>query len=213
MNFRNPDVDPPCGWHFIVTDEKGKTHRMEGNNHADLVQRTLEFCLVNGFDIPDNLDQSITDYICTKCPDGWCVDEHARPIKLTAALILRGTQAILKSYNPANLEQDEARIAARATICRECPFNVDIACPACDRAKALFAQRIRRSDLLHDGSLHNCAACGCFIGVKVQFSAAYLKANHRDNELYPSTFMSTKTGQSHACWLHAILNGADHAPA
>ena len=213
MNFKNSDIDPPCGWVFKFKDEQGREHTTQGNNLSDLVQRTLEFCLVNNFEIPDELEARIVNFICALCPQGWCMDDRQFGLKLTPAQLLRGTQAIVCSYDPRNLEQDPREILARAECCRQCPFNVDLICPTCDRAKLLFSRRLQRAELLSDDTLHNCVVCGCFICVKVQFSAEALRKQAKTDELYPTTFVSKTDGQPHACWLHKALEGASNAPA
>jgi len=207
MKFVDPHMDPPTGWVFEFI-AKEKTHRLRGNHFEELIKNVVDYCIINDFDVPEDLPEQIMLQICAKAPAGWCQDEELKPLRLTASDIIRGTQAIIKSYDHKNLEQDENVILERANICRVCPFNVDMACPSCEIAKKLFAARIRRSELVKDETLHNCIVCKCFIAVKTQFAADYLRSHAKPEETYPASFLSKSTGQVHACWLFELLKGA-----
>lgn len=204
MKFRDPSIDAPGGWWFAFA-MADKSYRLMGDDYPSLLANIHRFCLTNQIEVPATLPADVMLQVCLRAPPGWCVNDRMAGLSFTPAQIAAGATALFSTFDRTNLEDRPAVVAPRANTCAVCPLNTDIHCPACDRAKAGFALRVPDKALLERADLHNCAVCACFIAVKVQFTAAYLRRHAKPTELFPQEFLGID-GQRHACWMSEVLN-------
>jgi hypothetical protein len=159
----------------------------------------------NGFPVPIDLQAQMEDQLCKTLPPGWCeYDDPARPrvnTNLTWADVETASKTFLDWAGEGRPLVEQGEAERRASICARCYLNVRAggcgqSCRAIIRALAgLFVNRKTSVD----AQLNNCAACKCWMSVKVHFPLTTIEAYDTPNlqVLLPSHCWLKKDGPNY----------------
>lgn len=168
-------VIPPGGFHFIEK-HNGVEIRIDSHSVEDTAKALLQFRLNNGIP-PGNPQQDVFNFICGQWPH-FCHDNTAdymqTPVPVREEhMSRRAVNWMVRLWNlGANNEIPASEADRRASICANCPLNVDYiggACAPCieslDRLAFVWRRQRTTPD---DAKLKGCRATGQLNVVAVQ---------------------------------------------
>lgn len=167
-------LTPPCGWIYSIPETKVE---IEADSYDHLLKLVGENYRVNKIEIPRDIEYLIQDYICHRCPTGFC-GKFVNRFAFTARTLLNGTTALaimIRQGKGSFVSHDKAE--GRALVCSNCPMNAENpGCYACKGFEAVVkgVRRDRRTSLDH--KLKVCGICGCFIKALVHVDVNILRA-------------------------------------
>jgi len=176
LSFRTKNAIPPGGLFFFKVEETDQY--FEHPSEEILLRDIRSHYAANGFEVPENLQEVVRDYICRHAPESFCRGHSSLPRALILSpLKIREFTRILyrkvKNLNEDLCSLEEAE--ARARICGGCDMNLKHYCTTCNGLGAFRKILIGNRKTPRDWDLGVCGACSCLLGVKIHMSKKVLE--------------------------------------
>ena len=178
------------------------------DNYDDLIKKIEPHRSYKNLPL-DTIHSDVQRQLCAGLTTTECQPEpgeNYRPVKdLTTTLTTAKAISLTKSVAGILAEVasgrsalcDKTEAAARADICRRCPFNRSANLCSCSAVYKAIEAAIPKDRRYPDISV--CAACGCSLQAKVNLPLGVIKASNSPEVVFPAW-----------CWQHpdTPLNGA-----
>jgi len=189
--IKNFNLVPPGGWRFV---ERTTGVRFTKDNWSDLLRAVTEHRKYKGLPT-ETVSDEIQEQLCSGLSTEFCQPadgENYQPVndltqQLTTEMAISANAALTATIKRAVEGQDvwnsPEESAARAAVCRTCPFNKPTKNCSCHMVYRLINMMIPASRT-HDG-LGVCMACGCSLQAKVNLPMEVVQASQNPSTSFP----------------------------
>lgn len=183
---------PPGGWRYVQPET---AVRFDCDTFEGLVAQVIPHRKYKNL-APENTNLDVQRQICAGLDTTWCEPEpgeNYQPVadltaSLTTSMALSLGRAVIAALSEVAsgktpfCPKDEA--AARAAVCRGCPFNKPASLCACSAVYKTIEATIPADR--RQAGVSVCMACGCSLQAKTNLPLAVVQASNSPDTVFPT---------------------------
>jgi hypothetical protein len=184
--YKNHSLTPPGGWRFR---ERRSGLWFHHDNYADLVRDVNRHREYKGWNTSTTA-QDIDEQICLNLTSDWCSGCEGEPVKdlsqkINMSMAASANRALIAFISNGCQWAPPAEAAARAEVCRTCPYSKHASGCSCQDIYRLIEGLIPKDRRQKAVEQHICMACGCALQAKVNLPMSVVAESLPKDAVFP----------------------------